>query len=354
MLLLPEAAGPMDPAPTTPGRPPGSIRRTSSIDTARPDGLRGGLVITARARDLRTLLDGTASVVGEAELHARVDGMTRELRSLITVPALPALDLLIGAVVGPGFRRRLADEVPQEQEAGSLLYLLLDDLPGAALVSGYALQRGGALDGPGPRAASPEGSTAGAAALGVRDDLCAGWAHDATMMVTIRTKGVIPMATGPPAPVLEPPDDPWSWHEMPPLTPHAMRRRRRLDVLPSVAPGVANEVDAHFRDSHMDADGAESVVHEYSVSAAVEGVEGRVTAMAARARVLPWMECPAAVASADRLVGMPVGELRAWVRREMTGASTCTHLNDTLRALGDVTVLASVLDGTDAEDTAAR
>jgi hypothetical protein len=37
----------------------------------------------------------------------------------------------------------------------------------------------------------------------------------------------------------------------------------------------------------------------------------------------------------------------------MTGASTCTHLNDTLRALGDVTVLASVLDGTDAGDTAA-
>ena len=101
----------------------------------------------------------------------------------------------------------------------------------------------------------------------------------------------------------------------------------------------------------MDEDGAESVVHEYSVSGAVEGTQGRVTAMAAQARVLPWMECPAAVASADRLIGMPVSELRAWVRREMTGASTCTHLNDTLRALGDVTALASVLAGKDGGDT---
>ena len=58
--------------------------------------------------------------------------------------------------------------------------------------------------------------------------------------------------------------------------------------------------------------------------------------MAAEARVLPWMECPEAVASAARVVGMPVGELRHRVRRELVGVSTCTHLNDTLRSLDDL------------------
>ncbi|HUY67392.1 MAG TPA: DUF2889 domain-containing protein [Acidimicrobiales bacterium] len=332
----------MDPAPTTPSRPRGSIRRTSSIDTARPDGLRGELVISARARDLRTGPDGAASVVAEAELRARVDGRDRTLRFLDTVPALRSPDLLIGVVVGPGFRGRLAEAAPDEVDAGTLLHLLLDDLPGAVLVSGYAMQRGGALDGPRPEGAAPAGPTADSPARGFRDDLCAGWARDATMMVTIRGKGVIPLAIGPPAPRLEPPEDIWAWHDMPALAAHAMRRRRRLDVIGTADRGTLR-VDAHFRDSHMDEDGAESVVHEYSVSGRVDATEGRVVEMAAEARVLPWMECPGAVASAGRLVGMRLAELRARVRREMTGASTCTHLNDTLRSLGDVTALGSVL-----------
>jgi len=332
----------MDPAPTTPGRPPGSIRRTSSIDTARPDGLGGDLVISARARDLRTGPGGVASVVAEAEASARVDGRRRTLLSLDTVPTLPSPDLLIGVVVGPGFRGRLSEAAPDEVDAGTLLHLLLDDLPGAALVSGYSLQRGGALDGPRSEGAAPAAPTASSPARGFRADLCAGWAHDATMMVTIRSSGVIPMAIGPPAPDLVPPDDPRAWHDMPPLAPHAMRRRRRLDVIGTPDPG-AFLVDAHFRDSYVDADGNESVVHEYSVSGRVDAAEGRVVEMAAEARVLPWMECPGAVASAGRLVGMRLAELRTWVRREMTGASTCTHLNDTLRSLGDVPALMSVL-----------
>ena len=112
MLLLPEAAGPMDPAGSTPDRRPGSIRRTSKIDTARPDGLRGDLVVTARARDLRTGPDGNAEVVAEAELVARVARATQQLLSVETSPALPALQQLVGAVAGPGFRGRLALAVP--------------------------------------------------------------------------------------------------------------------------------------------------------------------------------------------------------------------------------------------------
>ena len=174
-------------------------------------------------------------------------------------------------------------------------------------------------------------------------DLCAGWADQGTLMVTIRSAGQIPVSTGPPAPSLERPDDPSAWHATPPLPPHAMRRRRRLDVVGPGPGGEGHRFDAHFRDSHMDGDGEEWVVHEYSATGAFDTVAGRVLAVAALAHVLPWMECPGAVASAERLAGMPIGELRTRVRREFTGTSTCTHLNDTLRALGDLEVLADQL-----------
>jgi hypothetical protein len=334
MLRLPEAAGPSDPARSTPARQPGSVRRTSSIDTSRPDGLRSDLVVDARARDLRTGTDGTAGVESEAVLRAQIDGATHKLIAIETTPKVPALDALLGVLVGPGFRRQLDEAVSEERDAGTLLYLLLDDLPGAVLVSGYAMQRAGAFD-----EIPPERVKDMSTEFLSRDDLCAGWAHDATMMVSVRATGDIPVPIGPPAPVLEPEDDPWSWHAMAPMTPHGMRRRRRLDVLPPLVPGGEHRLDVHFRDSHVDEDGAESVVHEYSVTGMVDGAAGQVVDVTAQAHVLPWMECPGAVGSAHRLAGMPLTELRPWVRRELTGVSTCTHLNDTLRSLADVTVL---------------
>ena len=345
MLFLPEAAGPKDPVRATVPRRPGSIRRTSSIDTARLQGFGGDSVVTARARDLRTGTDLAPFVLAEVEFTARIDGSSRQLVDIVASPPDPGLDGLLGTLVGPGFRSRVNQVCPAEQEAGTLLHLLLDDLPGATLVSGYAMQRAGLFSR--SRASGSTGGPASSAAsmMTAQDDLCAGWAHDGTMMVTIRSTGEIPVPTGPPAPVLEGPDDPFAWHAMEVLPPHGMRRRRRLDV---VAPDGADgryHLDAHFRDSHMDEAGAESVVHEYGVSGTVDGSGGRILDIGARAHVLPWVECPGALASADRLSGMPVAELRAHVRREFKGTSTCTHLNDTLRSLGDVDALIDGLSG---------
>jgi len=59
--------------------------------------------------------------------------------------------------------------------------------------------------------------------------------------------------------------------------------------------------------------------------------------------VLPWVECPQAAASAGRLAGRPVADLRPTVRAEFLGPTTCTHLTDTLRALEDVGVLSRFL-----------
>jgi hypothetical protein len=149
---------------------------------------------------------------------------------------------------------------------------------------------------------------------------------------------------GPTAPVLERAEDPEGWHAMDPLGSSAMRRRRRLDVVADHSSGATHRLDVHFRDSHMDPDGVETVVHEYALDGTVDAGRGLVVSLAARALVLPWMECPGALASAGRLVGRPFGGLRSTVRREFTGTSTCTHLNDMLRSLSDVGALVGELE----------
>jgi Protein of unknown function (DUF2889) len=350
MLFLPEAAGPHDPLLATMSRTPGSMRRTSSIDTSRPDGFGGELVVVARARDLRTDSESEATVIGEMEIVAHFDGRNRRVLSISSSPEREGLDQLVGLHVGPGFRAQVNKIFPGEQEAGSLFHLLLDDMPGALLVSGYGAQRAGQFERPREQVASdqlpPEPKRVDPAkATLAQDDLCAGWAREGTMMVTIRSTGEIPVALGPPAPVLERDDDPIGWHAMEPLAPHAMRRRRCLDV--AVASDSDSErthrVDCHFRDSHMDPTDGESVVHEYSVTGGIDVDADRVVEITARAHVLPWMECPGAVPSAERLSGLPIAEVRGLVRREFSGTSTCTHLNDTLRSLGDLTYLVDQL-----------
>jgi hypothetical protein len=137
--------------------------------------------------------------------------------------------------------------------------------------------------------------------------------------------------------VLERADDLRSWHAMAPLGPHGMRRRRRIDV--GREQGGVHPVNVFFRDSHVDGDGREWVVHEYGVAATVEAGTHVVRSIVAHADVLPWAECPAAVGSASWLVGQPVEDLRAWGRANLRGTSTCTHLNDTLRGMADVGAL---------------
>ena len=70
----------------------------------------------------------------------------------------------------------------------------------------------------------------------------------------------------------------------------------------------------------------------------------RVLTCEATPRVLPWVECPEAAASAGRLAGMSVMGLRPDVRAQFVGPSTCTHLNDVLRGLEDVEWLVRELE----------
>jgi hypothetical protein len=309
----------------TPLRAPGSARRTSTIDSSRPEGLAAPMQFRARARDLVTEFDGTGRVHDEWSLNVTLaPDPSAPILAITSDPPYPPLDALRGLSVRRGFRAAAGEALPADFAAHTLLATLLDDLPGSLVVSGYAAGRMGQFD-----EVSPELQ----AKMARQADICAGWQSGGTLMIDISRGLPPPTVTGPSAEALTRSDDPLGWHHLEPLGPHAMRRARRTDVLA----GSPAPVDAYFRDSHLDEDGRHTSIHEYSVAATLGTDE--LEDIEAVSHALPWVECPSAVASAKRLIGTPVHDLRARVRREFVGTTTCTHLNDMLRSLEDLEAL---------------
>ena len=293
----------------------------------------GPPVIEAHARDLWTAGDGTGTTVATAHIAARLDGPRHHLVEIVTTPAVDGLGALVGAVVGPGFRAKVDAAVPALRGTGALLYLLLDDLPGATLVSGYSMLHAGVV-----------GRVPHDEYLDARGDLCAGWRIGGTMLRSVEEIGRPPMLQGPVAPELDAGGDVMAWHELPAaMTPNGMRRIRRIDVARGGGDTDPLVVDAMFRDTHMDDHGVVRIVHEYHLAAEVEPETFTIVSIMATPRVLPYRECPDAAASAQRVVGVTTTGLRAHTRAELVGASTCTHLNDVLRALEDVEPLAGAI-----------
>lgn len=315
------------------------MRRTSTVDLTRPDGLLGPLVVVGAGRDLLTPTAGEPAVLATASTEVVVDFLDgRRIRSVTADPAPIGLDGLVGLSTGSGFRRALAAALPDLAAGGGLVHLLLDELTPGTLVSGTAFLRAGSIE-----------LAAGTPAPGPRRrqapvDICAGWAADGAMVAAIAETGTPFLAPGPTAPSLDRDDDPDAWHEVGPLPPGSVRRRRLIDVGPSAAaePGPAGtgrgdlSIVVRYRDTFGEDDGTESVIHEYGVLATVDPASWILTGAVAEPGPLPAPECPSAAASAGRLVGRRVAELRALVRDEFTGPSTCTHLNDVFRSLADV------------------
>jgi hypothetical protein len=281
-------------------RRPGSLRRTSHLDVA---GLaEGGLELTGAAHDDRDAVSCRA-----------VLGADRTLGSLVmTPPDQPWCAGLLGRVVGRGFRSAVDEVCP----AGSLHSLLLTELPVVAMLAGYGTLYSGLL----PTPLSDQ------FIAGMPVDVCAGWAEGASMMVHNRDRREIPTPDGPAVPA-----DTGGWHPMPDLVQGVLRRQRLIER-------TGNQVWAMFRDSYARPDGITSVLHEYTVTAALsddssgDGIE-RIVSCRATPRVLPWAECPQAAASAGRLVGQSLADLRRLVHHDLVGTSTCTHLNDLLSSL---------------------
>jgi hypothetical protein len=278
---------------------------------------------------LRTDADGTAVSIAAAEVQARIAYVPD--RRVVSIRTEPEADLqsLVGIRASSGFRRALDDLLPDEDRLASLRYQLLDDLPTTVLVSGLALGAGGVYP---PR---------GTLKLQSRADICAGWATGATILTEAAELGYPPVVTGPVAPSLSSAGDPDAWHATEALSPHAMRRRRRIDVWREPDHVAVNGL---FRDSHVDADGLETVIHEYTIDASLDPTGSQFHSCEATVGALPWVECPLAVGSAGWLAGRPTADLRDWVHETFTGTRTCTHLNDTLRALACLPYLVAVLN----------
>ncbi|GAC1311596.1 MAG: hypothetical protein NVSMB12_00060 [Acidimicrobiales bacterium] len=322
-----------------PPRAPGSVRRTSHVDILwlpAPGVVADAetaLVLRAAAQDVATEWDGSIRLLDRAELTVWLD-RSLVTRHLTADPPLP-LDALVGRPAAKGFRAAARDVVG----AGlSLVGLLLDDVPVAALISGYAAMRsrGGAVLG-----------RREATVLAMRD-LCAGWRDGGTMMASIDRGHGVPTPGLGATPDIDRPDDPASGDPGLPLPPGSLRRRRRLDVLAELPDG-ATPVDATFRDTFAGPDGAEGTLHEYALRARLDPT-GHIASIDADPRVLPWPECPAAAAGVAALVGAGLGEVP---RLLPTGTSSCTHLNDLLRSLSGVAPLlalrpASTMNGANA------
>jgi hypothetical protein len=312
------------------------VRRTTAITSVRPEGLQGPLVQHGHGRDLLSARDGTTSVAADATTQLQIDytqGML--VRGLDVTPAVPHVDAFVGARAGGGFRKVL--DLQTGAVRGSLPYLLLDDVPGATLVSGMAMS-----------IAADEGSVdldawrdrVNKTEIRLQQaDICAGWQTGGTLLANLED-GRPPVLLGPDAPDVRDPDDPLGWIALDALPAYGTRRVRRLDVWRDDA---AVHADVWFRDTCTDGEARETVVHEYTVATLVDPDTMVITACDAEARVLPWVECPQAVGSSERLVGWKVDDLRPEARTRLVGPSTCTHLNDVLRGLEDVHWLTGLL-----------
>lgn len=315
-----QARGPSGPAPC---RRPRSVRRTSSIDMTWPDGPGTQLRLTGRARDLFTPAgDGSPVVLATYSMSVGVNSATRTIEDIDVDPHRGAVRQLIGTRGGGSSRAVLAEVMADEAEAGTPLYLLLDDIAGASLIAGFAYSQWVPVDQliaatadmprrnmegvctgfqPGSGALMPDGSSK--------------WNH--------QVRSIGPLARE---------DDPAGWHDLVDVPGIAMRRARRIEV----TMGEVIRIDSMFQDSSTTPDGGRVAVHEYVVTATADPGTGEVLTMAADPRVLPYDECPLASLTVERIVGTPLQQLRAAVLEAFPGTAGCTHLNDAMRAMAEV------------------
>lgn len=318
MPFVSDIVGPQQPVRTPALLVTGSLRRTSTIDT-HPAG-SGDSDVDLRASDVVADQDGF-EVLGETRVRAHL--AQRVIDAIESTPHDGRLVRLLGSRVGPGFRSAVSKLLPGEAQRATRMHLLLDDWVGAALVSGYSVQHAAIVLGVEEKL--PAGTADHMAGI------CAGFAPDASLIGYARRHDTIPSVHGPLAPPLD------GMHPVEPLRAHGMRRYRRLDLVPAEQDSAG--FDAHFRDSHLDGEGVETIVHEYTVTGTVDTSSRTITSVSADVRVLPWQECPGAIASADRIRGMTLPDMRERIRGEFVGTSTCTHLNDTLRCIADLDAL---------------
>ncbi|HXP33796.1 MAG TPA: DUF2889 domain-containing protein, partial [Acidimicrobiales bacterium] len=229
-------------------------------------------------------------------------------------------------------RSAIAQELPDEVAHGTPLYLLLDDLAGSTLISGFAFLRWA------DHVPMIKNRVANAPRRIMRD-ICSGFRDGASSLLSDGSISGLRQNTARPGPLADPADT-LGWHELDDPPQIAMRRARRIDVWGE--DGVLG-IDAMFRDSCWDPDGAEVVVHEYQITGRANRATGTLLSVDALPRVLPYVECPGAAPNASWMAGTDLRAMRTEVLQRLRATDCCTHLNDGLRSLAEVPVLAASL-----------
>lgn len=319
----------------SPLRRAGSIRRTSSLDVTWPSGGVELRRFEGRSRDVIKGADGEDQVRAEARLTADLD-FDRKIIAISADPAPPQLQQLIGQKGGGHLRVFMRDLLPDLIAQAHPLYLLLDDISGTSLVSNWGWSQWGE-----DWLAKMQGVTGAvnmAEMLAERTNVCWGFqpgfsSHDPDTRISDHTA-----ADGK---ELRNPADPEGWHAFPVSEGVAFRRARRIDVWREDG---AIRVEASFQDSAPRLDGGRAALHEYILHVALDPVTRVIASLDAEPRVLPFRECPGAIANAKALVGTPMDAIREAVLGTLRGPAGCTHLNDALRSLADVPQLVAALD----------
>lgn len=298
-----------------------------------PEGFGNALHLKGHARDLLTPVSAEPTVLDESAL-AVATGRERNVIRIESDPVYESLQRLIGSRAGGNLRSAIAQELPEQVEGGTPLHLLVDEIAGTTLISGFAYFRWADVV-PGMRerlGSGPQKDMRGICS-GFRDGSSALFPNGALRGVSSNT---------PLAPSLNDPADPFGWHRLDKGPEIVMCRARRIDVW---GDGDRLEFDTMFRDTCSVPEGPPVVLHEYQILGTADRASGVLQTVEAVPRVLPYPECPLAAPNAPRMNGTDLRALRTEVLAQLRSVDCCTHLNDGLRSLAEVPILAASLNG---------
>lgn len=333
--LSEQAAALNQPAVRQPRLKSGAVRRTSSMQVVWSLADESQYRIVGRARDVVGSGDIAPETLGEDSIEALI-GKDGRIVSLTGGTRQEILASFAGMRPGGELRKAVAHEMPDEVKAESLLHRLLDDLAGASFMSTaawYAWE--GGIEGHSARI--------GVDSLVERpvEGVCLSYVQGSSSM-SAAGRGIEENADHPVGPLPLPNDDPAGFHALIETDQPNEWRLRRTDIWHE---GKDLVVDAWFQDSSA-IQGNEAlrvIFHEYGITARFDVETMRLQKITVTPHVLPYVTCQSAPATAQVLVGRSAHELRDQVLFSLRGSAGCTHLNDMLRALQDITGLASSL-----------
>ncbi|HEX7856270.1 MAG TPA: DUF2889 domain-containing protein [Sphingobium sp.] len=325
---------PSNPLGHSPARRPGSIRRTMSVDVDWPDENPLAARFQGRARDIYTPADGgDAVLIAKDEIVGRFADR-RTIGEIASIPPRADVASLAGERAGSNLRSAIDRALHREKLEGAPLYLLLDDLAGASLVCMWGWARWH------PNYMQEQIRQGGAQfSIGSMEGVCIGFRpgshaldHRPGEAVT-NSSHVLPLPN---------PEDPQGWHDFAVTTGGAGFRRARLIDIWRESDVI--RVESIFQDSaSLPGTTMREAIHEYRLSGTADAATGQLLTLDATAGSLPHAECPAAMVNMNVIVGTPMGELRETVLDRLKRTAGCTHLNDMIRSLAEVPVLAGRL-----------